>query len=225
MGLFKKEQSAVTPPNIKNVTTEFPYYEINDLEQGTQDWLNWRKKVIGASDAPVIMGENRWKSKQFLMDEKMGLKAGFQGNAATREGHRLEGEARRLLERKYSVKISPTIVQDAELPFVAASLDGVTEGHSQVFEIKCGAKSYELAIKNEIPNYYFGQLQHILMVTQLDKIIYGAYRPYSKLIILELGRDDKYISRMRDTEQEFADLLIRNGHKMQQDFRGNLIER
>ena len=225
MALFKRKQPVPGVFHVTPVPTRFPYYQVTDLVQGTSEWLVWRKRVIGASDAPTLLGENRWQSRQFLMDEKMGVRAGFQGNAATREGHRLEGEARRLLEKKYSTRINPSVVQDGELPFLAASLDGITERHSQVFEIKCGEKSYELAVKNEIPKYYLGQLQHILMVTQLDKIVYAAYRPFSEMLIIELGRDEKYIARMREIEQEFAEQLIQNGHNMQKEFRGTAIER
>src|SRR5581483_972237 len=37
------------------------HYTIVDLRQGTQEWLGWRNQGIGASDAPIIMGENPWK--------------------------------------------------------------------------------------------------------------------------------------------------------------------
>ena len=210
---------------IETVPTKFPYFEISDIQQGTQSWLDWRKKVIGASEAGVILGENHWQSRENLIQEKMGLREGFQGNANTREGHELESQARSLIEKTYGIKIKPTIVQDGQLPFIAASLDGISDKHDQVFEIKCGEKSYALAAKNEIPNYYYGQLQHILMVTQLDKISYVAFRPFSELIILELGRDGAYIDRMRILEQNFASVLIDRGHEIQNSFRGVAINR
>lgn len=225
MGLFNKQKSFPKPAVTPIVPTLFPYFEINDLTQGTSEWLNWRRKVIGASDAPVIMGENRWQSRDYLMEEKLGNKSGFQGNAATREGHRLEGEARRILEQEYALQISPTIIQDGKLPYLAASLDGITSSHTQVFEIKCGEKSYEQALKQKIPDYYYGQLQHILMITQLDKIIYAAYRPRREIIILELNRDESYISSMRETEIQFAEILRARGHQLQKEFRGRSIER
>ena len=34
-----------------------PFRIITHLEQGTSRWREWRKSVIGASDAPKIMGE------------------------------------------------------------------------------------------------------------------------------------------------------------------------
>jgi len=38
-----------------------PYQEV-DLIQNTPEWEEWRFTGIGASDAPAIMGENRFKS-------------------------------------------------------------------------------------------------------------------------------------------------------------------
>ena len=49
------------------------FYLIDDLEQGSREWHAWRKGVIGASDAPKIMGENPWGSRSSLLDEKLGL--------------------------------------------------------------------------------------------------------------------------------------------------------
>jgi putative phage-type endonuclease len=206
--------------------TVYPYYEISDLSQGTEAWLAWRRKVIGASDAPVIMRENRWASCENLMNEKLGNRRGFSGNAATREGHRLEGEARQLLSKKYNMQLEPTIIQDGQIPYLAASLDAINRAHTRVFEIKCGEKSYSLAAsQNEIPIYYMAQLQHILMITQLEMIIYAAFRPNLPLIVIEVSRDDSYIKRMREAEVNFESLLANKGHLMQSDYRGRQISR
>ena len=82
------------------------FYFIEDLEQGSLEWHAWRRGVIGASDAATIMGENPWASAQRLLEEKLGLHRAFGGNAATREGHKLEEFAREALEKKYKHKMS-----------------------------------------------------------------------------------------------------------------------
>ena len=227
MGLFSKgKQAAPLRVSVKSPPTVFPYYELPNLEQGSDDWGRWRKGVIGASEAPTIMSENRWQSAQFLLEEKLGLKPEFTGNAATREGQRLEEDARRELVKKFQIELGPTVIQDGKVPYFAASLDAIDKKHTQVFEIKCGAKAYEIvASKREVPSYYFGQLQHILMITQLDKIIYAAYRPYSQLLTLEIGRNDSYISRLRETEEKFAESLRKKGHKLQAEFKGTQVSR
>lgn len=227
MGLLNKGKqlaSSFRPTRIP--PTSYPYFEIKHLTQGTDDWRQWRKLVIGASDAPIIMNENRWASPQNLLDEKIGLKPEFKGNAATREGHELEEVARTLLIKQFGVFLKPTIVQDGKVPYLAASLDAIDEKHQLVMEIKCGAKSYEKAQTiDPIPKYYYGQLQHILMITQLEEIIYAAYRPYSKLITLKVKRDDNYISRLRKMEDWFASQLVSKGHRLQEEFIGEKIVR
>jgi len=209
-----------------SIVTKNTYFEISDFEQGSTAWRSWRKKVIGASDAPTIMGENRFTSIETLMNEKLGLQREFAGNAATREGKRLEEVARKVLQKELGFKILPTIIQDGGAPFIAASLDGINKEHSQVFEIKCGAKSYDLAYKkNKIPLYYIGQLQHILMITQLDRIMYVAFRPNSELVTIDVKRDNAYISSLRHAEEKFAKSLVKKGHKLQDKFIGKPINR
>jgi putative phage-type endonuclease len=197
-------------------------FYINDhLEQGSRSWLDWRKGVIGASEAGTIMGENPWSSADYLLKEKLGLVAEFTGNEATREGQRLEPEARGKLERHHKTRLRATIVQDGELPFIAASLDGITHDNSMVYEIKCGQKGYERTRQTKKPpDYNRAQLQHILMVTEMDFMHFAAYRPGMPLIILKIGRKESYIRRLRDAEEAFATKLMKRGHTIQRTFVG-----
>ena len=197
------------------------FYLVDDIEQGTAKWLQWRKGVIGASEAAIIMGENRWKGRQQLIDEKRGLIEPFSGNAATREGHVLEEHARRALEKKYREKLKATIVQDAYEPFLAASLDAINSSKDQIYEIKCGARSYEM-VENfrKVPSYYIAQVQHMLMVTQMESLIFAAYRPEQPLITFEVFRNESYIRELRRKEKDFIKELEAHGHKIQYEFRG-----
>ena len=155
--------------------TSFPYYELSTMVQGSEEWRSWRRRVIGASDAPIIMFENRWSRPESLIEEKLGTAKEFAGNAATREGQQLEGIVRSLLQDKYGIKLRASVVQDGQVPYFAASIDAIDASHSSVYEIKCGAKAYSIvATTKSVPDYYRAQLQHILMVTQLDKVIYAA---------------------------------------------------
>jgi putative phage-type endonuclease len=202
------------------------FYLIDDLEQGTSKWLQWRRGVIGASEAAIIMGENRWKGRQQLIDEKRGLVEPFSGNAATREGHALEEHARRALEKKYKEKLSATIVQDVYEPFLAASLDAINSSKDQIYEIKCGARSYEM-VENirKVPSYYVAQVQHMLMVTQMESLIFAAYRPDEPLISFEVFRNESYIRELRRKEKNFIKELESHGHKIQYEFRGYQVGR
>jgi putative phage-type endonuclease len=197
------------------------FYLVDDIEQGTAKWLQWRRGVIGASEAAIIMGENRWKGRQQLIDEKRGLIEPFKGNDITREGNLNEPHARAALEKKYKEKLSPTIVQDAHEPFLAASLDAINKSKDQIYEIKCGARTYEtVAISRKVPSYYVAQVQHMLMVTQMDSLIFAAYRPQQQLITFEVFRNDSYIRELRRKEKDFIKELEGHGHKIQYEFRG-----
>ncbi len=200
------------------------FYLIEDLEQGTSEWRAWRKGVIGASDAPKIMGENPWGSRESLMNEKLGLVPEFKGNSKTREGNSLEGDARDSLAKKFKIKIQPTIVQDSSEPFLAASLDGICNKLENIFEIKAGVKAYEhTQINRSVPSYYMGQLQHMLMVTQMDSLTYAVYRPGVPLLTLQVNRNESYIKRLRKKEKEFVEELAENGHDVQFRFVGRLV--
>ena len=200
------------------------FYLIEDLEQGTSEWRAWRKGVIGASDAPKIMGENPWGSRESLMNEKLGLVPEFKGNSKTREGNSLEGDARDSLAKKFKMKIQPTIVQDSSEPFLAASLDGICNKLENIFEIKAGVKAYEhTQINRSVPSYYMGQLQHMLMVTQMDSLTYAVYRPGMPLLTLQVNRNESYIKRLRKKEKEFVEELAENGHDVQFRFVGRLV--
>jgi putative phage-type endonuclease len=197
------------------------FYLIDDLEQGTEAWRSWRKRVIGASDAPTIMGENPWSEPDYLLREKLGRVAEFKGNAATREGHALEGEARRKASSYIGINFYPSIIQDGAHPFLAASLDGISSDASNILEIKSGAKSYAFTERTgQIPDYYYAQLQHMLMISGLSSLYYASYRPYEELIVLEVGRDDSYINVMLKSELQFVRRLESHGHNMQKKFRG-----
>lgn len=197
------------------------FYLVDDIEQGTAKWHEWRRGVIGASEAAIIMGENRWMGRQQLINEKRGLLEPFTGNAATREGHLLEGHARLALEKKYKEKLNATIVQDLFEPFLAASLDAINGPKNQVYEIKCGLRTYErVEGSKKVPSYYVAQIQHMLMVTQMESLIFAAYRPHQSLITFEVFRNEGYIRELRRKEKDFIKELEGHGHRIQYEFRG-----
>jgi putative phage-type endonuclease len=100
-------------------------YTIVELQQGTPEWRNWRNNGIGASDAPIIMGENPWNRPAQLLSEKIGTTKGFEGNAATARGAALEPEARKLYEASNKVRVSPVCLQSNRYEWQRASVDGL----------------------------------------------------------------------------------------------------
>lgn len=179
-------------------------YKIINLRQGTPEWLKWRNGGIGASDAPVIMGENPWKMSSELLDEKLGKGVPFTGNEATRRGSELEPFARKRYESDKCIEVSPLCLQSDQHSWMRASLDGLSSDMCTVVEIKCGESVYkQTASTGKVPQYYIGQLQHILAVTGLPSIDFFCYLPSRDPICVNVLRDAAYISKLISAEQTF----------------------
>ncbi len=178
-----------------------PYQEV-DLVQNTPEWEEWRFTGIGASDAPAIMGENRFKSARKLLHEKKNRISPPQ-NAHMKRGSQLEGSARENYTKKFGVELAPLCVQSSEHHWLRASLDAISPARDHLVEIKCGQSAYRQAQRGIVPNYYYGQLQHQLQITGLSEIHYWCYWPNMPGIRIQVKRDKQYISRLFKTEQEF----------------------
>ena len=185
-----------------------PYTKVN-LKQGTREWLEWRSQGIGASDAPAIMGENPWKSPACLLQEKC-LGKRTPPNAAMARGTALEPEARKHYETKVGIRVIPACLQSRRFAWLRASVDGLATDGSTVVEIKCGESAYRKASMGDVPDYYFGQLQHILAVTGLDEIDFWCYLPGRPEVHITVGRDDSYIKRMLEAEHAFWQRVIQH---------------
>lgn len=187
-----------------------PPYKIVDIAQGTAEWQEWRNQGVGASDAPAIMGENPWKSREQLLKEKLnGLS--FSPNAAMALGTALEPEARNRYGRRTGVNVRPECLQSTRFDWLRASIDGLAPDGSSVVEIKCGEKLYEeVASTRHVPRHYFGQLQHILAVTGLSKIDFWCYWPGRPEVLLCQDRENRYIDRLMETEQKFWKEFLRH---------------
>ena len=192
------------------------FERVEDLEQGSNEWLRWRATVIGSSDASAILGENPWKSRETVLKEKIGEKKGFKGNARTQRGTELEPVARSIYCNIKGVEFFPTIVQNVSNPWQAASLDGLDSTNSFVVEIKCGEKSYIYTSQTgKVPQYYYAQLQHILAVTGIDSIDYFSYQPNQSPILITIPRDENYINSLLKSEIKFMQELATRGYFLQ----------
>jgi putative phage-type endonuclease len=146
------------------------------LEQGSDAWLSWRKTVITATDASIIMGNNPWTTPYICWQRKLGLIEEMKSNEAMERGKHLEPEAREQFIERHGIPMLPTVVESTVYEFLGASLDGISQEGTSILEIKCGgSKLHDMAAKGEIPVYYQDQMQHQLLVTGADKCFYYSY--------------------------------------------------
>ena len=185
------------------------HYTIVTQEQGTPEWLAWRQQGIGASDASSIMGESRFKSAEALLHEKRSKTFNFSQNEAMAKGVQLEPVARRRYIETTGIEMHPICLQSTRYEWLRASLDGISINHDAVVEIKCGASAYRHAAKyRDVPVYYYGQLQHILAITDLASLDFWCFWPGSPEILIPVLRNEPYIEYLLEREADFWSQVI-----------------
>src|SRR6202789_1200851 len=146
------------------------------LEQGSQEWLSWRKTVITATDCPAILGSSPWSTAYKCWQRKLGLIEEQKSNEAMERGKRLEPEARALFIKRHGINMNPVVVESTDYEFLGASLDGLSDCKKFIIEIKCGGSNlHNMASQGMIPQYYIDQMQHQLLVTAAEKCFYYSY--------------------------------------------------
>ncbi len=176
------------------------------LSQNSPEWLEFRKTKIGASDAPIIMEVSPWKTPYQLWEEKIGLKENVVNYAM--RGTLMEDEARQSFEQQIGMSMFPMVKVHPEKDWAIASLDGIDIEEKLIVEIKCpGKEDHMTAMKGEVPEKYYPQLQHQLFVTGLDMVYYFSYTPTSSKI-LEVKREDYYIREMVAKSKKFHDCVM-----------------
>ncbi len=167
-----------------------------NLKQNTPEWLEFRKKHIGSSDAMSILHTSPWKTRYETFLDKIGLGKPSVDNYAMAIGREREDEARTEFERLTGLIMSDQVVLHDEYEFISASLDGIDLERENILEIKCpGQEDHGKAMQGIVPEKYIPQLQHQLFVTGLDMLYYFSYTPMSNNIV-EVYRDQKYIDNM-----------------------------
>ena len=129
-------------------------FHVLDIEQGTQEWLEWRHSGIGASETSTIMGDNRFQSPSELLYQKRHKIETIQ-NEKMKLGTSLEPDARGLYIKETGKCVEPRCLQSKEHSWVIASMDGITDDFSHIVEIKCGKSAYWQAQKGIVPSYTF----------------------------------------------------------------------
>jgi putative phage-type endonuclease len=159
-----------------------------------KNWEQWRNEGIGSSDAPVIMQRSPWKTPYQLWEEKTGLRTFESTNWATQRGHRMEPMARAHIEFMLDREFPPVLAEHPTFNFLRASLDGYCKETNTILEIKCpGAEDHAKAREGNVPEKYYPQLQHQLLVTGAEKAIYLSFTESDNATVI-VHPDQVYLS-------------------------------
>lgn len=163
--------------------------EMNILP-GHGAWLEARSHYIGGSDAAAVLGLNPYKSNLELWQEKTGLVVpeDISEKPYVKYGHAAEGCLRELFALdfpEYEVGYTENNIwlNDA-FPFAHASLDGWLtdqDGRKGILEIKTTNILQSMQKEkwdHRIPDNYYIQVLHYLMVTEYDFAVLKAQLKY-----------------------------------------------
>ena len=172
-----------------------------------EDWHTLREKRIGGSDVGAILGVNKYKSIiDVYIDKTEG--SNFEGNEATFWGHMHESTIMKVFAQKhkeFTVFQAPySVVND----FLIANLDGVLKdrntGDYGVLEIKTtNTFNYKDWEGDVIPQYYYAQVQHYLMLTGYKFAYVAVLIGGNEYKEFKVERSEEDIELIRNKSTEF----------------------
>lgn len=151
------------------------------FEQGTEDWLKYRRAHGMASETPTLTGSalyHPFTAFQLWLVKK-GLSNGY-AHPGMKRGHEFEPFARQKFMEEYKIAQCEPIVVEEDTHLLAASLDGYYEDPDGlgILEIKHWADSQTLpSTLAEVWPCHYDQVQHQLAVTELPEacLMYGNH--------------------------------------------------
>jgi putative phage-type endonuclease len=177
------------------------------MEQDTQEWHEFRRNKIGASDAPIILGISPWKTPYQLWEEKVFGKV-YEQTSSMARGKALEPLARETFEKMTGIPVMPKVVVHKQRKWQMASLDGITFDNTTIVEIKCpSAEIHGMAKEGKIPDHYMAQIQHQLAVTEAQKAFYFSFDG-EKGALVEVFENEEFISDLVEKEEKFYGLMM-----------------
>lgn len=193
-----------------------PLVLVDTSNLSRDEWLDWRRKGLGGSDAAAVLGISPFRTARDLYYDKLGVvTADDQENWVAMEmGNLLEPLVARIFEKKTGLKIYQRrcMFQHRAYPWMLADLDYLVElpdGSTAILEIKTtnyNAKDKWWYNGEEIvPVYYEAQGRHYMAVMGIDRVyfccLYGNNE--EEVIIRHIDRDMSYEEELIALEDSF----------------------
>lgn len=150
-----------------------------NLQQGSEEWLDFRKDKITATSAYEIL---QGRSINEILTEKAHSENSFTGNYYTERGHLLEDEARQLYQDLNNLEVQQVgAVINTKYKLYACSPDGLV-GQDGGIEIKCFQEDRQEEVFQNLDPAIIAQIQFNLFITERDWWDLVQYNPEVKNI-------------------------------------------
>ncbi len=181
------------------------------------EWLEWRRKGIGGSDAAAILGISPFGTARDLYYDKLKILPVEENDdnwVQKKIGHLLEDLVAQIFNKKTGFKIYQVkkMFQHPKFPFMLADVDYFVElpdGTTAILEIKTtnyNAREHWWRDGKEIvPINYETQGRHYMCVMNVDRVFYCCLygNNFDEVIIREIKRDYEYEDELIALEKDF----------------------
>lgn len=182
-----------------------------------EEWLAYRRRGIGGSDAAAIFGISPFRTARDLYYDKLDIVSveDDEGNWVAMEmGNLLEPLVAKIFARKTGYKVYQVkkMFQHPKNPFMLADVDyfvKLPDGGTAILEIKTtnynARDHWWMGGEKIVPVYYESQGRHYMAVMDMDRVffccLYGNNE--EEVIIREIRRDASYEEELIFLEREF----------------------
>lgn len=171
-----------------------------------EEWLKWRKKGIGGSDASAVAGMSRWKSPLEVYLEKTDQIPDREAGEPAYWGTVLEDIVAREFSKRtdLSVRRKNAMFRHDTYPFMLANVDREIVGCNKGLECKTASawkgKEWD---DGKVPAEYVLQCQHYMEVMDWESMYLAVLIGGQKFVYREIPRDQEIIDLLVYAEREF----------------------
>ena len=186
---------------------------VQNVQQGTPEWLALRASHFTASEAPAMMGASKFQTRNDLLAmKKTGIVPDVtpQQQAAFDRGHATEEMARPLAEEDIGEELYPIVGTSGNL---LASMDGATMLSDVLFEHKLWNEKVATQIRaGELDPHYYWQLEQQLLVSGAERVLFvcsdGTRNKYVSMYYSPVpGRREELIAGWAQFEQDLGEFV------------------
>lgn len=180
-----------------------------NLVQGSKEWMEFRSKHFGASEAAAMLGLSKQLSRNDLLLYKKTGKSKDYGDWVQANildyGHEVEALAREILESELGDELYPVTCSDGVM--LSASCDGLTiDGHIAFEHKQYNSDLADFIVANgTLPDTHMPQCQQILLVTGAQKVIFVCSDGAAfNRVKVEIFPDQSWFERIVAGWEQFA---------------------
>lgn len=170
-------------------------YEIIDVTPDTDEWLEERRKSVGASEVAAVMGLSPWNTALDVYKSKQGVDRSFDPLLSF-IGHESEHIIHKWVERwsGVPVKLEPAFMaRSTEYPFLHASFDRVSSGPFVTWQFKTAHQYTGHKWDEGIPTDIRVQVQAEMLVAGIRRAAVVVWIGGREFKLFWEDRDDRFI--------------------------------